>query len=116
MQLNEDPFYGDLTVDLVPGEAVRIPSVGPSMRVLRLHTIPQVAVEVLREVAQAHDVQPAAVALAWLRGRPGVVAPLASARNVEQLSPILAALSLELSPEETERLTAASDEAAAVQD
>lgn len=74
------------------------------------------AVEVLREVAQAHDVQPAAVALAWLRDRPGVVAPLASARNVEQLSPILAALSLELSPEETEQLTAASDEAAAVQD
>ena len=74
------------------------------------------AVEVLREVAQAHDVRPAAVALAWLRDRPGVVAPLASARNVEQLSPILAALSLELSPEETEQLTAASDEAAAVQD
>ncbi|RYE86869.1 MAG: transglutaminase family protein, partial [Myxococcales bacterium] len=51
VQLNEDPFYGDLTVDLVAGEAVRIPSVGPSMRILRLHTIPQVAVEVLRDGA-----------------------------------------------------------------
>lgn len=74
------------------------------------------AVEVLREVAAAHEVEPDAVALAWLRDRPGVVAPLASARTVEQLSPILVALDLELSAEETERLTAASDEAAATQD
>ena len=51
VQLNEDPFYGDLTVDLVAGEAVRIPSVGPAMRILRLHTIPQAAVEVLRDGA-----------------------------------------------------------------
>lgn len=56
-QLNEDPFYGDLTVDLVAGEPVRIPSVGPAMRVLRLHTVPQTAVEVLRDSADNYFVR-----------------------------------------------------------
>ncbi|WP_103064392.1 aldo/keto reductase [Actinomyces qiguomingii] len=65
--------------------------------------------EVVREVAVAHDAAPAAVALAWLRDRPGVVSPLASARTLEQLGPILHALSLELDPEETLALTRASD-------
>jgi hypothetical protein len=50
-QLGEDPFYGDLTVDLVAGEPVRIPTVGPGTRVLKLHTVPQVTVEVLRDSA-----------------------------------------------------------------
>jgi transglutaminase-like putative cysteine protease len=48
----EDPFYADLTVDLAAGEAVRIPSVGPGMRILKLHTVPDTAVEVLRDGAE----------------------------------------------------------------
>jgi len=66
-------------------------------------------VDVVREVAAAHAVAPAAVALAWLRDRPGVVCPLASARTSSQLAPILEALSLALEPEETAALTRVSD-------
>ena len=68
-------------------------------------------VDALGSVAAAHDAHPAAVALAWLRERPGVVSPLASARTVEQLGPITDALTLELSAEETAWLTALSDAA-----
>ncbi len=65
--------------------------------------------DALDEVAAAHSVEPAAVALAWLRARPTVLAPIASARNTEQLGPLIAAAELELSDAELERLTAASD-------
>lgn len=57
LQTNEDPFYGDLAVDLVPGEPVRIPSVGPGMRVLRLHTVPQTSLEILRDGADNYFVR-----------------------------------------------------------
>ncbi|QKW20463.1 aldo/keto reductase [Kitasatospora sp. NA04385] len=63
----------------------------------------------LDEVAAAHGVQPATVALAWLAAQPAVAAPLASARTVEQLPPLLAAASLELTAAELDLLTAASD-------
>ena len=39
----------------------------------------------LDEVAAAHDVPVAAVAIAWLLAKPGVSAPIASARTPEQL-------------------------------
>jgi len=68
-------------------------------------------VDVVTQVAANHGVEPAAVALAWLRDRPGVVAPLASARNLKQLPPIVDALTLELSDEETRALTRVSDAA-----
>ena len=54
-------------------------------------------VETVAGVAADHGVEPAAVALAWLCDRPGVTAPLASARNLSQLRPILEALTLEVS-------------------
>jgi aryl-alcohol dehydrogenase-like predicted oxidoreductase len=63
---------------------------------------------VLDEVAGAHEVTPAAVALAWLRAEPSVVAPIASARSTEQLEQILPAASLELSRDEVERLSTAA--------
>jgi aryl-alcohol dehydrogenase-like predicted oxidoreductase len=49
-----------------------------------------------------------AVALAWLSAQPGVVAPIASARSVEQLGQLLPAVGLKLTDEELERLTEAS--------
>jgi aryl-alcohol dehydrogenase (NADP+) len=60
----------------------------------------------LDEIAAAHEVEPAAVAVAWLREQPTVLAPIASARNVEQLEPLLASVSLNLSDEELAQLTA----------
>jgi aryl-alcohol dehydrogenase-like predicted oxidoreductase len=64
--------------------------------------------EALDEVAAAHGVSVAAVALAWLRAQPRVVAPIASARTTEQLEEILPAAALELTPAEVEWLSATS--------
>jgi aryl-alcohol dehydrogenase (NADP+) len=66
-------------------------------------------VDVLREVASAHDAEPATVALAWLLTRPGVTAPIASVSRPEQLPALLAVPSLQLSDDETAALTKASD-------
>lgn len=63
----------------------------------------------LDEVAAAHGVEVATVALAWLAAQPTVAAPLASARTPEQLPPLLAAAGLELTGAELKLLTAASD-------
>jgi aryl-alcohol dehydrogenase-like predicted oxidoreductase len=60
----------------------------------------------LDEVAASHGVSVAAVSLAWLRSQPTIVAPIASARAVEQLPDLLSSATLELSVEE---LTALSD-------
>ena len=68
-------------------------------------------VDAVVQIAEAHRVEPAAVALAWLRDRPGVTAPLASARNLRQLAPIMDALTLELDEEEIRTLTRVSDAA-----
>jgi aryl-alcohol dehydrogenase-like predicted oxidoreductase len=62
----------------------------------------------LDAVASSHGVEPATVALAWLRGRPQVAAPLASARVPGQLPALLAAASLELTADETAALDSAS--------
>ena len=59
----------------------------------------------LDAIAAAHGVQPAAVAVAWLREQPTVLAPIASARNEEQLKPLIASASLELASDELDRLT-----------
>jgi aryl-alcohol dehydrogenase-like predicted oxidoreductase len=65
-------------------------------------------VAALDTVAAAHEAPMATVALAWLRSRPGVVAPIASARTVEQLPDLLASASLELTAHEIAALDAAS--------
>lgn len=61
-------------------------------------------VAAVREIAQAHAVAPATVALAWLRDRPAVTAPIASASKLEQLSAIVAAASFTLPETEQARL------------
>jgi len=65
----------------------------------------------LDEAATAHGTTVAAVALAWLRGRPQVVAPIASARTTEQLEQILPAATLTLTPAEIDRLSATTQPA-----
>ncbi|WIK64010.1 aldo/keto reductase [Gleimia hominis] len=62
-------------------------------------------VDALRKIASAQGVTPAAVALAWLRARDTVAAPLASARNVEQLEQIMPGAQLELSDTDLTVLT-----------
>lgn len=63
----------------------------------------------LDQVAAAHEVAVATVALAWLAAQPAVVAPIASARTVEQLPDLLAVADLRLTPEQLHLLTEASD-------
>ncbi|GAB3585906.1 aldo/keto reductase [Leifsonia lichenia] len=64
----------------------------------------------LDEVAAAHDASVASVALAWLAAQPTVVAPIASARTIDQLSDLLASVTLELTSDELDALTGASEE------
>jgi len=61
--------------------------------------------ETIDRVAAAHDTTVAAVALAWTRAQPGVAAPLASARNPQQLAEILPGATLELSGDELRDLS-----------
>ncbi len=56
--------------------------------------------DALDEVAAAHDVKPAEVALAWLIAQPGVTAPIASATKIPQVDSFVTALSLTLSADE----------------
>jgi aryl-alcohol dehydrogenase-like predicted oxidoreductase len=62
----------------------------------------------LETVADAHAVTMPAVALAWLRTRPAVVAPIASARTVEQLADLLPMATLDLAADEIALLDDAS--------
>ncbi len=58
----------------------------------------------LDEAAAAHETTLAAVALAWLRAQPTVIAPISSARTPEQLAELLPMTELDLTASELERL------------
>lgn len=62
----------------------------------------------LDAVARAHRVPVAAVALAWLAQQPTVAAPIASARNVEQLRSLLPMATLTLTVDERRLLASAA--------
>lgn len=64
-------------------------------------------VDALVDVAEAHGVEPATVALAWLLAK-GVTAPIASASRPEQVPALMAAPALALTGEEVEALDRAS--------
>ncbi|GAB2581327.1 NADP-dependent aryl-alcohol dehydrogenase [Paractinoplanes abujensis] len=57
-------------------------------------------IKVLTDVAATHGVEPATVALAWLRTRKNVAAPIASARTTEQLPALIASATLDLAADE----------------
>jgi aryl-alcohol dehydrogenase-like predicted oxidoreductase len=61
----------------------------------------------LDEVAEAHRVNPAAVALAWLIARPSITAPIASVTKIEQLRDFVAAAALKLTKDEIAKLDGA---------
>ena len=62
----------------------------------------------VEKIAADHGVSASQVALAWLADRPAVTSVILGARTREQLADNLAAADLELTLEETERLTEAS--------
>ena len=105
------PYYalasGFLTGKYRPGgEAVDSPRAGGAAKYL--DNGGEAVLEALDEIAGDHGVHVAAVALAWLREQPTVVAPIASARNAEQLAPLLESASLELGTGELDALSSAA--------
>ena len=64
--------------------------------------------EALDRVAQQYNMTPAKVALAWLISQPSITAPIASATNLEQLSELIEATTIELNPFAIDLLNQAS--------
>jgi aryl-alcohol dehydrogenase-like predicted oxidoreductase len=63
----------------------------------------------LDDVAERRRSSQASVALAWQIARPSIIAPIASATSVEQLSELVAATRLDLDKSDIEQLNAASE-------
>ena len=76
LRAGEETFYGDLSVDLLPDEPVRLPTVGPDARVLRAHLNPEAQVEFLRDGADNWFVR------GKVRQRVRIIEQLAIARSV----------------------------------
>jgi aryl-alcohol dehydrogenase-like predicted oxidoreductase len=67
-------------------------------------------IDVLQQLASECQLTPAAIALAWLRQRPAVLAPIASATTVQQLQEITSSVSLVLNDEAMKALNNASED------
>jgi aryl-alcohol dehydrogenase-like predicted oxidoreductase len=60
--------------------------------------------DVLRPIAQAHDTGVATIALAWVLAKPFVTSVIIGAKGIEQLEQNLAAVDVQLTPEEITQL------------
>ncbi|HEX5114107.1 MAG TPA: aldo/keto reductase [Pseudonocardiaceae bacterium] len=109
-QLATLPYYalarGFLTGKYRTGTQVDSPRAGGASAYLTERGLRVLAV--LDQVSAARHTTVAAVALAWLLSRPSVVAPIASARNPEQLAELMPMADLALSPAELAALDSAS--------
>lgn len=105
--ITELPFKGlaggFLTGKYRPGATVDSPRAGGVAPLLD-DPAKVALLDVLTDIAAQHRVPVTAVALAWLRQRPSVGAPIASARTTEQLTDLVASFELTLSEEEIGRL------------
>jgi aryl-alcohol dehydrogenase-like predicted oxidoreductase len=86
---------GFLTGKYRPGVEVDSPRAGAAGKYLEDERAVAV-LAALDRIAAAHETTVAAVALAWVRSQPAVVAPIASARKPQQLAEILTGATLEL--------------------
>ena len=80
---------------------------GPGLK-KHLHPRGHAILAALDAVAARLSSTPAQVALAWLMTRPSVVAPIASATNLDQLAEIMASMRLDLDADALRELDAAS--------
>ena len=62
----------------------------------------------LDALAKEFNVTPAAIALAWLKQRPAILAPIASATSTQQLTEIIASTTVQLNDEAMQQLDKAS--------
>lgn len=95
---------GFLTGKYRPGQTVASARAQAAGRYLERDGVSDLLVA-LDEIAAKHATSVTAVALAWLRAQPTVGAPIASARTLEQVQPLVDSMTLELDPEEIERLS-----------
>jgi aryl-alcohol dehydrogenase-like predicted oxidoreductase len=65
-------------------------------------------IKALEEVAVRYEAKPGQIALAWLIARPSVMAPIASATNLEQVAELVEAADIELDAESIAKIDAAS--------
>src|ERR1019366_8665023 len=117
------PLCADRGVGLIPwsplarGLLARGPEAGPTARARTdeyarhlygsdLPAPDRAVIAAVQGVASARGVTPAQVALAWLCGRPGVVAPIVGASKPHHLEDASKALALRLTKEETAALEA----------
>lgn len=109
--LSAVPYFalamGFLTGKYRPGTAVDSPRAAGAGAYLDTPAGTRV-LAALDEIAESRGAAHATVALAWLAAQPTVAAPIASARNLDQLPDLLAVADLTLTPEELKRLTEAS--------
>jgi aryl-alcohol dehydrogenase-like predicted oxidoreductase len=103
----ETPYYalasGFLSGKYRPGVEVDSQRAGGAAQLLK-DPANVALLETLDDIAAAHGVSVAAVSLAWLRSRPSVAAPIASARVTEQLPALVESFTLELTADEIARL------------
>lgn len=98
---------GKYTRDSVPAE-MGTPRAKGAMKVYGSQERAWATLAAAQRIAQARGVPVGAVALAWVRARDTVVAPIASARDVAQLEAMLPMADLDLTAQETADLDAAS--------
>ncbi|MGC4956274.1 aldo/keto reductase [Actinomadura citrea] len=105
------PYYGlasgFLTGKYRPGSTVDSARAGGAARHLETER-GRAVLAALDIVAEEQDVPVATVALAWLAAQPTVAAPIASARTLEQLPPLVEAARTTLTADQLTRLTEAS--------
>ena len=95
---------GFLTGKYRPGVEVDSPRAGAAAKYLEDERAVAV-LAALDRISEARQTTVAAVALAWVRAQPAVAAPIASARNPQQLAEILPGATLELTDAELSELS-----------
>ncbi len=104
------PYYG-LASGFLTGKYRSEQDFGQSVRGSRMGAMLEgnggAVLEAMDGVAAETGATLAQIALAWLIAQPGVTAPIASATSVEQLEESMAAMTLDLSKDQLDRLTAA---------
>lgn len=102
--------YFSLAAGALSGKYHNQPVTGPRAEQVRpyLGDGAEEVIALVAQIADAHNVDPAAVAIAWLLAQPTVAAPIASARIPEQLPALLEGATVALSDDEVRRLDLAS--------
>jgi aryl-alcohol dehydrogenase-like predicted oxidoreductase len=97
--------YSPLARGLLAGKREATRSTARSSEDVRTYRDADLAIaSTVTAIARERGVAPAQVALAWLLGRPGVVAPIVGATRLEHVTDAIAATTLGLTEEECRRL------------